>query len=339
MLQLTVLLMGYLMGPKFSHRAPPPSMQEGRAFLSPKVRKAYEILQASRAEGMGFEQNVADLLAGEYDRDTAAGYVTELANSAPVVIFSYAPELSPGCNKAIKSLRDVGVEPTVVRLDQPWSEGNMIRSALGRMTGSASIPSVWIGGDYIGGCDEGPSEASPGLVPMAFRGTLRQKLEAAGARVDGAAVQKVTIAAADAYLSEQCDEGLDVACEALEDAEEEAKRLWLAKLESGWSSSGAGVGPSVPADTPLYAAPDVYRGTQAPSDMRSAMPRPKTPSEEASEEFFKKTWSSFMKQLAAQRREYFYDDFESALKVPPAAGIIFAVILSLNLLLFLLGSL
>ena len=61
---------------------------------------------------------------------------------------------------------------------------------------------------------------------------------------------------------------------------------------------------------PLYAAPDVYRGTQAPSDMRSAMPRPKTPSEEASEEFFKKTWSSFMKQLAAQRREYFYDDFE-----------------------------
>ena len=95
----------------------------------------------------------------------------------------------------------------------------------------------------------------------------------------------------------------------------------------------------MPADTPLYAAPDVYRGTQAPSDMRSAMPRPKTPSEEASEEFFKKTWSSFMKQLAAQRREYFYDDFESALKVPPAAGIIFAVILSLNLLLFLLGSL
>ena len=81
--------------------------------------------------------------------------MTELANSAPVVIFSYAPELSPGCNKAIKSLRDVGVEPTVVRLDQPWWRSNMIRSALGRMTGSASIPSVWIGGDYIGGCDDG----------------------------------------------------------------------------------------------------------------------------------------------------------------------------------------
>ena len=33
----------------------------------------------------------------------------------------------------------------------------------------------------MGGCDDGPSDDAPGLVPLAFRGTLFDKLQAAGA--------------------------------------------------------------------------------------------------------------------------------------------------------------
>lgn len=76
------------------------------------------------------------------------------------------------------------------QLDDPWSEGNPKRAALGRLTGKSSVPSIWIGGNYIGGCDDGPSDDAPGLVPLAFRGTLRERLEAAGA-FDNAAVGTV----------------------------------------------------------------------------------------------------------------------------------------------------
>lgn len=105
--------------------------------------------------------------------------VQALASSAPLVLFTW--ESSPACKKALKLIAETGANPTVVRLDNPWSEGNPQRAALGRLTGKSSVPSIWIGGEYVGGCDDGPSDAAPGLVPLAFRGTLREKLEAAGA--------------------------------------------------------------------------------------------------------------------------------------------------------------
>ena len=88
---------------------------------------------------------------------------------------------SPACKKALKLIAETGAQPKIVRLDDPWSEGNPKRAALGRLTGKSSVPSIWVGGEYIGGCDDGPTDVAPGLVPMAFRGTLREKLDAAGA--------------------------------------------------------------------------------------------------------------------------------------------------------------
>ena len=55
-------------------------------------------------------------------------------------------------------------------VDQPWSDGNPIRSALGRKVGRTSVPAIFIDGVYIGGCEDGPSDAAPGLVPLAFQG-------------------------------------------------------------------------------------------------------------------------------------------------------------------------
>ena len=104
-------------------------------------------------------------------------------------------ESSPACKKALKLIEETGASPKIVRLDDPWDKGNVMRAALGRLTGKSSVPSIWIGGEYIGGCDDGPSEAAPGLVPLAFRGTLREKLEAAGAL--GSSAGKAAVADAD----------------------------------------------------------------------------------------------------------------------------------------------
>ena len=158
-------------------------LQEEDAGPFAAAQKAFSIFQASKAEGMDFKQSVADALAGEYDRSAVTAEVHAAASSAPLVLFTW--ESSPACKKALKLLEETGATPKIVRLDDPWSEGNVKRAALGRLTGKSSVPSIWVGGEYIGGCDDGPSDAAPGLVPMAFRGTLREKLAAAGAFADG----------------------------------------------------------------------------------------------------------------------------------------------------------
>jgi len=184
-----LLALSALVSSAYVMRAPTPSaarlrgsavqMQEDGAGPLAAAQKAFEIFQASKAEGMDFKQSVADAIAGDYDLGAVTAAVKETAASAPLVLFTW--ESSPACKKALKLIEETGARPKVVRLDDPWSEGNPTRAALGRLTGKSSVPSIWIGGEYIGGCDDGPSDVSPGLVPMAFRGTLREKLEAAGA--------------------------------------------------------------------------------------------------------------------------------------------------------------
>ena len=181
MLLAVLLSTSYTIGPLatvHSARASLPMMQSEDGPLA-AAQLAYNIYQSSRAEGLPFKQAVADAIAGEYDRDATTLEVVELAKSAPVVMFTW--EASPACKKALKCFAETGCKPKIVRLDDPWSEGNPRRAALGRLTGKSSVPSIWIGGTYVGGCDDGPSDEAPGLVPLAFRGTLFDKLRAAGA--------------------------------------------------------------------------------------------------------------------------------------------------------------
>ena len=159
-------------------RLPSPCLQADEGPLA-SVQSAFATYQRSQAEGMDFKQSVADAIAGEYDRDAITAEVEAVAVASPLVLFTW--EASPACKKAINLLAETGATPTIVRLDDPWSEGNVRRAALGRLTGKSSVPSIWIGGEYIGGCDDGPSDDAPGLVPLAFRGALFGKLQAAGA--------------------------------------------------------------------------------------------------------------------------------------------------------------
>ena len=94
-------------------------------------------------------------------------------------------EKSPSCVKAIEAFDMMGVEYKVIRLDDPWSKGNPIRAELGKKIGRTSVPFIFIDGTYVGGYDGGldgtRNDDAPGIVAMAFKGTLRSRLATVGA--------------------------------------------------------------------------------------------------------------------------------------------------------------
>ena len=143
------------------------------------VTKGYGTFQKAKGEGYDFKQSVAIALAGDYDEEAVKSKIQDEIDSAPVVMFTW--EASPACKKAIKYLDVAGAKYKVVRLDDPWSEGNPIRAELGKRVGRSSVPCIFIGGNYVGGFDGGVGEASPGILEMAFKGTLREKLGEVGA--------------------------------------------------------------------------------------------------------------------------------------------------------------
>jgi len=144
------------------------------------ITQRYQLFQKSRSEGYDFKQSTAIAIAGYYDEDSVQKKIQEEISSAPVVMFTW--EASPACKKAIKYLDIAGASYKVVRLDNPWQEGNPIRAELGKMNGRSSVPAIFIGGEYVGGFDAGvDSEASPGILEMAFKGTLQERLKEVGA--------------------------------------------------------------------------------------------------------------------------------------------------------------
>ena len=115
------------------------------------------------------------------------------------VMFSWSQ--SPSCVKAVEALEIMGAKVNNIRLDElksgvelpfsdsdinnimldaPWSDGNPIRAELGKIVGRSSVPFVIVDGKYIGGYDGGVSDEAPGVLKMAFEGTLRNTLESAG---------------------------------------------------------------------------------------------------------------------------------------------------------------
>lgn len=147
-----------------------------------KVKASFKIAQESNAAGYGFKQIVADVLAGDnFDKDAISNNINKTISSAPCVMYTW--ESSPSCKQAIKAFETIGADVKIVRLDDPWEEGNPIRSTLGRRVGRTSVPFIFVGGEYIGGFDgglEGNSDAS-GMVDLAFQGKLREMLSDAGA--------------------------------------------------------------------------------------------------------------------------------------------------------------
>jgi glutaredoxin 3 len=124
---------------------------------------------ASNPLGYMFKQMVADLIAGnDYDKDATMTLIESFISENKVAMFSFTS--CPFCRKAKDLLVEKGIEFQVMELDQlEGNLGNQIRSCLGRKTKRTSVPSIFIGGKYIGGCNDGP-----GLLTLDSNGTLDQ---------------------------------------------------------------------------------------------------------------------------------------------------------------------
>ena len=148
-----------------------------------KLQASLRIVQESNAKGYSFKQTLANVLAGDYDKATVQAQIDDVIASGPCVMFTW--ERSPSCVKAIEALELMGIadQVKIVRLDDPWDQGNPIRAELGLRVGRTSVPAIFIGGEYVGGFDGGVSDSAPGIQSMAFRGTLRPKLEQAGIKL------------------------------------------------------------------------------------------------------------------------------------------------------------
>ena len=69
-------------------------------------------------------------------------------------------------------MEDNSISYTAMELDElDGNLGNQIRAVLGRKTKRTSVPSIFIKGQYIGGCNDGP-----GLLPLAESGQLKELL-------------------------------------------------------------------------------------------------------------------------------------------------------------------
>jgi len=116
--------------------------------------------------GYQFKQFVADITAGEYDQVQTTEGVNDFIGQNKMAMYSFST--CPFCRRAKDYLDGEGIQYSVVELDElPGNEGNEIRATLGRMTQRTSVPSIFINGKYIGGCNDGP-----GLLPLANSGAL-----------------------------------------------------------------------------------------------------------------------------------------------------------------------
>lgn len=129
-------------------------------------------LVATNPIGYRFKQWVADIVAGEFDEEAVTSRVNSFIDENKVAMFSFTT--CPFCRRAKDFLDEKSIDYKALELDElQGNEGNQIRAVLGRRTKRTSVPSIFIGGKYIGGCNDGP-----GLLPLAETGELDKILEA-----------------------------------------------------------------------------------------------------------------------------------------------------------------
>eukprot|EP00241_Pyramimonas_parkeae_P011728 CAMPEP_0114261846 /NCGR_PEP_ID=MMETSP0058-20121206/21392_1 /TAXON_ID=36894 /ORGANISM="Pyramimonas parkeae, CCMP726" /LENGTH=221 /DNA_ID=CAMNT_0001377483 /DNA_START=77 /DNA_END=742 /DNA_ORIENTATION=+ len=104
--------------------------------------------------------------AGEYDVEEVQGMMAEQIEDNDVLVYSFST--CPFCKKAKAALEEENIEYTAYELDQMGKEGYQIRAELAELTGRTSMPNIFIGGNSIGGCNDG----TPGLMPLIASGEL-----------------------------------------------------------------------------------------------------------------------------------------------------------------------
>ncbi|KAI3433356.1 hypothetical protein D9Q98_003174 [Chlorella vulgaris] len=111
--------------------------------------------------------------AGQYDEAATRAKIDAWIANNPVVVFSWSG--CPFCKKAKALLDSEGAKYTALELDQ-MPDGKAIRAELAKLTDRTSVPNIWIAGQNVGGCSDGP-----GVATLQSKGQLAPMLQAAGA--------------------------------------------------------------------------------------------------------------------------------------------------------------
>jgi glutaredoxin len=121
------------------------------------------------------KKSLVRALAGEYDDEAVRAKLNGLISENQVLMLSFTTW--PFCIKAKDVLNKYGGPGSykVVELDVV-SDGKPLRAEMANIIGRTSVPAIWIGGKFIGGCNDGPLG---GVVKLDESGELSPMLEAA----------------------------------------------------------------------------------------------------------------------------------------------------------------
>lgn len=120
-------------------------------------------------------QGITKLQAGDYDEAAVKAALERQIANRPCIM--YSTTTCPFCKKTTDVLDKLGAMYTNIELDVV-EEGNAKRAELANIVGRTSVPAVFIGGTYVGGCNDG---GLGGVLTLHERGELAPMLTKAGA--------------------------------------------------------------------------------------------------------------------------------------------------------------
>lgn len=115
--------------------------------------------------------------AGTYDKEVIQGKLQALAADHPVAMLTFNE--CPYCIESRSILNAKQCSFTELNLDTVGRQSYAYRAELYHMTGRTSVPAIWIGGQFVGGCNDGP--LGGGLMNLNASGRLDDLLQQAGA--------------------------------------------------------------------------------------------------------------------------------------------------------------
>ena len=125
---------------------------------------------------------IAKLQAGSYDEAEMKARVENEIKRKPCVM--YATSSCPFCAEAKSALTAMGAVYTVHDFDED-EEGMAMKAELIKITEQTSVPQVFVGGQFVGGCNDG---GMGGVLPLKKSGKLEELLIASGSLVKGARI-------------------------------------------------------------------------------------------------------------------------------------------------------
>mmetsp|Transcript_35988 Transcript_35988/g.57802 ORF Transcript_35988/g.57802 Transcript_35988/m.57802 type:complete len:146 (+) Transcript_35988:388-825(+) len=109
------------------------------------------------------------LRGGDSSKRNRTDEVYKLACRSSVVVFS--DPRCPFCKEALRILSNElgGIDPDVIEVDEE------MKDHLALLTNQRSVPNIWIGRNFVGGCQDGP-KSWMGLKKLRSNGRLKQML-------------------------------------------------------------------------------------------------------------------------------------------------------------------